>query len=141
MTALLAALIEVLLPQETAPPSGHARLPAGRTVLGDLSRYEDVAVQVLELIRQAPGGEASFLTASPESRRATVTAISALSPEFRRLLQMILADYCEEPRVLAAFGESAAPPQPAGRRLAEMDDATHAALERVRERGKLWRLC
>ena len=139
MTALLAALIEVLLPEETAPPAGHARLPAGRTVLGNLSRYEDAAVPVLELIRQAPGGEASFLAASPESRRAAVAAISAQSPDFRRLLQIILADYCEEPRVLAAFGESAAPPQPAGRYLPEMDDVTRAALDKVRARGRLWR--
>jgi hypothetical protein len=141
MTALLAALIEVLLPQETAPPAGHARLPAGRTVLGDLSRYEDAAVPVLELIRQAPGGEGSFLTAPPQSRRATVAAISAQSPEFRRLLQMILADYCEAPQVLAAFGESAAPPQPAGRSVPEMDNATRVALERVRARGRHWRQC
>jgi hypothetical protein len=140
MTALLAALIEVLLPEETAPPAGQARLPAGRTVLGNLSRYEDAAVPVLELIRQAPGGEASFLATSPESRRAMVATISA-RPELRRLLQMILPDYCEESRVLAAFGESAAPPQPTGRSLAEMDDATRAALDRVHERGTLWRPC
>jgi hypothetical protein len=138
MTALLAALIAVLLPQETGPPAGHAPLPAGRTVLGDLSRYEDAAVPVLELIRQAPGGEASFLTAPPQSRRAMVAAIST-RPELRRLLQLILADYCEEPRVLAAFGESAAPPQPAGRSVPEMDDVTRAALERVRARGRQWR--
>jgi hypothetical protein len=138
VTALLAALIEVLLPEEATTPAGQAPLPDGRTVLGDLSGYEGAAAPVLELIRQALGGEASFLAASPESQRAILATISART-EFRRLLQMILADYCEAPQVLAAFGESGAPPQPAGRSLAEMDDASRMALERVRARGQLWR--
>ena len=88
----------------------------------------------------AAGGEAAFLAALPAARHAALAAAEARSPEqFRRLLQPILADYCEAPAVLAAFDGSAAPPQPAGRPLAEMDSETVAALERVRARGKLWR--
>jgi hypothetical protein len=41
--------------------------------------------------------------------------------------------------VLSAFGWTIEPPQPHGHALAEIDAETHAALERVRRRGKIWR--
>ena len=131
--AFLEAVLAALLPGE------GTRLPGGAAAGIDLPAY-DGAAPVLDLIAAAAGGEAAFLAALPAARHAALSAAEARSPEqFRRLLQPILADYCEAPAVLAAFDGSAAPPQPAGRPLAEMDSETVAALERVRARGKLWR--
>jgi hypothetical protein len=131
--AFLDAVLATLLPGE------GAGLPGGAAAGIDLLAY-DVAASVLDLIAAAAGGEAAFLAASPAAREAALAAAEARSPEqFRRFLQPILADYCETPAVLEAFGGSAAPPQPGGRALAEIDSETLAALERVRARGKLWR--
>src|SRR5262245_57986453 len=138
MTALLLAVIDTLLPAETAPPAGRMALPSGTSVLGDVARYAAPAAPVLDLIRVPGGGEAAFLAATPVSRGTIIAAIEAQSPErFRALLQAMLADYCESPAVLSAFGQSTAAPQPAGQVLAETDGAALAALANVRARGKL----
>ena len=132
--AFLDSVVDVLLPGE-----GES-LPGGRAAGIDLAGHEAAAAPVLDLIAAAAGGELAFRAAPPAARRAAIAAAAARSPEqFRRFLQPILSDYCETPAVLAALGGSAAPPQPGGRSLAEMDAETLAALDRVRARGKLWR--
>ena len=132
------AVLDTLLPAEAPPPSGGTALPSGRAAGIDLARQSEAAV--LALIAAAAGGEEAFVAASPEARRATIIAVEARSPEaFRRLIALILADYCETADVLVALGGSAAPPQPHGQALAEMDGAAAGALEKVRRRTKLWR--
>jgi hypothetical protein len=130
----IGALLDVLLPGDGASFPGARALGIGLAV------QPGAAGGVPALIAAAAGGEAAFLAATPAARRAAVAAFEASAPEdFRRFLQPILADYCESAAVLEAFGGSAAPPQPEGRRLTEMDDEALRALERVRARGKIWR--
>lgn len=132
------AVLDILLPAEAAPPSGRMALPSGNALGIDLARQSETAKPVLELIAAATGGEEAFMVASPEARRAAVAAVEARSPEaFRRFIAPILADYCETADVLAALGGPAAPPQPHGQPLAEMDGAAAGALEKVRRRAKL----
>lgn len=130
----LNAVLEILL------PGMDAGLPGGRAVGIDLAAEADTADPVLELIAAAAGGEAAFVAAPPSVQQAAVAAVETRFPQqFRRFLQPILADYCETPAVLAAFGGSTLPPQPGGRALPEIDAETRVALDRVRARGKLWR--
>jgi hypothetical protein len=133
------AVLDTLLPAEAPPPSGGTALPSGRAAGIDLASQSEAAA-ALALIAAAAGGKEAFMAASPEARRATIIAVEARSPEaFRRLIAPILADYCETTDVLAALGGSAAPPQPHGQTLADMDGAAAGALEKVRRRAKLWR--
>jgi hypothetical protein len=134
------AVLDILLPAEAAPPGGLRALPSGRAVGIDLARQSEAATPVLRLIAAAAGGEEAFMAAAPSARRAVIAGVEARSPEaFRRLIALILADYCETTDVLAALGGSAEPPQPHGQPLAEMDNAAAGALEKVRRRAKLWR--
>ena len=134
------AVLDILLPAEVPPPSGGPALPSGHAVGIDLARQNETAGPVLELIAAAAGGEKAFLAAAPAARRAVIAAVEARSPEaFRRLIALILPDYCETEAVLAALGGAAEPPQPHGQPLAEMDGAAASALEKVRRRAKLWR--
>lgn len=130
----LEALIDLLLPGD------GASLPGAWAVGIRLADDAAAAGSVPALIAATAGGEAAFLAATPAARQAAVAAVEASAPEdFRRFLQLLLADYCESAAVLEAFGGSAAPPQPAGRMLTEMDREALSALERVRARGKIWR--
>ena len=134
------AVLDILLPAEAVPPSGRTALPSGRAAGIDLTRQSEAAGPALALIAAAAGGEEAFMMATPEARRAVVAAVEGRSPEtFRRLIALILPDYCETSDVLAAFGGSTEPPQPHGQPLAEMDGAMADALEKVRRRAKLWR--
>jgi hypothetical protein len=135
MNALfLEALLELLLPGD------GASLPGAGALGIRLADDAEAIGPVPGLVAAAAGGEAAFLAAPAEVQRAAIAAAQARAPEdFRRFLAPLLADYCETPAVLEAFGGSAAPPQPEGRKLAEMDDEAHRALERVRARGRIWR--
>jgi hypothetical protein len=133
-------VLDILLPAEAAPPNGRTALPGGNAVGIDLASQSETAKPVLELIAAATGGEEAFMAASPEARRAAVAAVEARFPDtFRRLIALILADYCETADVLAALGGATEPPQPKGQALAEMDGAAARALEKVRRRTRLWR--
>lgn len=130
----LDALLDLLLPGDGASLPGAGAL--GIRLAGDAEAIGPVP----GLVAAAAGGEAAFLAATPDARRAAVAAAQARAPEdFRRFLAPLLADYCEAPAVLEAFGGSPAPPQPEGRRLMEMDDEARRALERVQARGRIWR--
>jgi hypothetical protein len=134
------AVLDILLPAEVSPPGSGTALPSGRAAGLDLACWSEAAEPVLALIAGVADGEEAFLAASPEARRAAILAVEARSPEaFRRLIALILADYCETADVLVALGGSAAPPQPHGQALAEMDGAAAHALEKVRRRTRLWR--
>jgi hypothetical protein len=133
------AVLDALLPAETAPPGGALGLPSGRALGIDLAP-SDAAKPMLELIAAAAGSEAAFLAAAPAARLAAIATAEAQSPAvFRHFLAQILADYCETAEVLAALGGSTEPPQPGGQALPEMDAAAANALEKVRRRAKLWR--
>ena len=128
------AVLGTLLPAESDPPQGLSPLPSGAAIGLDLDRYRAAAAPVLELIAHAAGGMDPFVTASPEARIAVVRRVQQAAPAaLQALLTAILPDYYESPAVLAALGWRVDPPQPAGHALSDMDDATRAALERVRQ--------
>ena len=134
----LQAVIDAILPEESVPPAGTSRIPAGSEAGIDLTRYPQ-AVPVLDALRQSSGGEAGFLAASPGQRRAALEAIERARPaEFQALLAALLPDYYETPAVLRAFGWRAEPPQPLGHVLPAGDLAV-AGLERVERRSAIWR--
>lgn len=133
--AFLEAVLDTILPSEAG-----MGLPSGSAAGLDMDRQDAAAGPVLRLVQAAAGGEESFLGASAEDRRATLEAAERQAPEaFRALLAVLLPDYYESEAVLNAFGWRAEPPQPQGHHVAAMDGATGQALERVRQRGKIWR--
>ena len=133
--AFLEAVLNAIL-----PPDSSTGLPSGTAAGVDIGRHAAAGEAVLRTVLAAAGGEEAFLAASAEERRAAVEAAERQAPEtFRALLALLLADYYETGAVLEAFGWRVEPPQPRGHRLAAMDEATRAALERVRRRGKIWR--
>ena len=133
--AFLEAVLDTIL-----PPEAGMGLPGGSAAGLDIGRQDAMAGPVLLIVLAAAGGEESFLRASAEQRRAAVEAAERQAPEaFRALLAVLLPDYYESEAVLNAFGWRAEPPQPQGHPLADVDEATGEALERVRRRGKIWR--
>jgi hypothetical protein len=133
--AFLETVLDAILPPDTG-----MGLPAGSAAGVDLGRYGEAAEPVLRLVLAAVGSEESFLGAPAEARHGALEAAERQGPEaFRALLALLLPDYYECEAVLEAFGWRAEPPQPQGHSLAAMDEATGAALERVRRRAKIWR--
>ncbi len=88
----------------------------------------------------ALGDSDAFLMASPVDRVAGLRAVEQSAPAaFKALLAEALATYYEAAPVLAALGWRAAPPQPHGHDVAPTEEATMRSLEKVKNRGQLWR--
>ena len=133
--AFLEAVLDTILPSEAG-----TGLPSGSAAGLDMGRQDAAAGPVLRIVLAAAGGEESFLETSAEERRVAVEAAERQAPEaFRALLAVLLPNYYESEAVLNAFGWRAEPPQPQGHPLAATDEATGKALERVRQRSKIWR--
>ncbi len=131
--AVLRAVVDTLLPGDEVLPSGTA---------GGVGLAPGAHAVVLEAIAARAGGGATFASATAAQRAEMVTSFAATEPAaFRALLMTLLQDYCESGKVLAALGWPSAPPQPAGYRLAPMDDDTRHRLETVKRRGPIWRRC
>jgi hypothetical protein len=129
----IAAVIDTLLPGDGVLPSGTAAgLP--------LAAYVDPHRAVLETIAAQVGGIEAFIHADEAAHVNAVGAVERAMPDaFRALLTAVLSDYYESDAVLAALGWPTHPPQPTGHTLAPMDDATAVRLDRVAQRGQLWR--
>jgi hypothetical protein len=129
---ILLAILDTLLPgDEGGPP-----LPSASAAALPLKGLERLA----EPIAVALGDADAFLASSPPERVAKLRAVEQAMPEqFRLFLGEALATYYEAAPVLAALGWRVAPPQPHGHNLEPADTATWQRLERVRDRGKLWR--
>ena len=130
--ALLLAILDTLLPgngdEPPLPPASEAAL--------DLTRLERLA----EPVASALGNGDDYLSAAPADRVAKLRIVELNAPDaFKALLAEALARYYEAPPVLAALGWRAAPPQPHGHEVAQTDEATLRALDKVRKRGRLWR--
>jgi hypothetical protein len=128
----LAAVIDTLLPGDDALPSGtRAGLDPAAYIASHRAVYDAFAAQA--------GGTEIFV--ADERARATIlqTVERAAPDAFRSLLTAVLSDYYEAPAVLAALGWRSEPPQPTGHMMPRLDDPTADHLERVRQRGKLWR--
>jgi hypothetical protein len=137
---VLAAVIDTLLPAETTPPTGAVPLPSGTAAGLAPSDYAGPHAPVLSAIAAEAGGIRSFMTADEAARTSVLQAVERRMPDaFRMLLTAVLSDYYESRPVLAALRWPTEPPQPRGHVLAGMDDATAARLDRVKQRGRLWR--
>lgn len=124
----LLALLDTLLP-------GDAKLPAFSSAEIDPAPLAASVAPILTAIDQA-----AFLRETPAARVALVQRIERDSPEaFRAFLAQALAAYYQAPSVLAALDWRSAPPQPMGHRLSPGDEAAWQGLEKVRQRGRLWR--
>ena len=132
----LARVLDLLI-----PPSADGRLPGAGEL--DLARY------VEELLATTPGprplvaqGLAAleargFGALAREAQRALLEEVAQTLPGFApTLLFLTMTGYYREPRVLAALGLEARPPFPKGHAVGASD---FGLLERVRQRGKLYR--
>ena len=136
----LQTVLDTLLPAERAVVPGPAALPSGSAAGVDLASYRRSARPVLDAIARAAGGASAFVSAAEAARIEVLKAVDHEMPEaFRALIEQLVADYCESSQVLTAFGWRPDPPQPQGHPLASIDAATEQRLERVRQRGKIWR--
>lgn len=125
--AVLLALLDTLLP-------GNEALPAFSRADIDPARLEAPAGPLLAAIDQ------EFAHATVADRIERLREIERNMPEaFRVFLGQALAAYYQAPRVQAALGWRALPPQPSGHRLSAGDEVAWRLLEKVRTRGRLWR--
>jgi hypothetical protein len=129
----LAAVIDTLVPGDDALPSGtRAGLDPATYVVSHCAVFDAIAAQ--------SGTAEAFLHADESARNAVMRGVERGAPDaFRALLTAVLADYYDAQAVLAALGWRHEPPQPAGHRVAPLDDSAMERLERVRTRSKLWR--
>ncbi|MBI1777362.1 MAG: hypothetical protein HYR63_18650 [Proteobacteria bacterium] len=135
----LRAVLDTLMPGEATAASEGA-LPAASACGVDLAPRAGAHAATLDAIATEAGGAERFLGASPEARIATMRAVEQRMPEaFRFLVLTVLQDYYEMPAVIRSLGWRIEPPQPRGHRLIEADEATWQLLERVKQRGRLWR--
>jgi hypothetical protein len=129
----LAAVIDTLLPGDDALPS------ATRAGL-DPTAYASAHRGIFDAIAAQAGGPEAFVAADEGSRIAALQAIERTAPAtLRTLLTSVVSDYYEAPPVLAGLGWHSRPPQPAGHIVSPPDALTAEQLERVRNRGRLWR--
>ena len=126
------ALVDTLLPGGSYPHG--IDLPRASAIGLNEAATGGAAVA---LVAAAAGGEDAFLSADATGREAAVAAASATDPAtINRFVAALVTRYYEDPRVIAAFGWPARPPQPMGHALQPFDAAL---LEPVRMRKALWR--
>jgi hypothetical protein len=136
----LRALVDLLLPHESAPPKGSAPLPAGSAAGLELNDHAEVLGAVGRAVAGKAGSAETFLAATEARRMEILQSVQRDLPEdFARLLSALLANYYEAPEVLEALGWRSEPPQPLGHVVATMDEASAARLQRVKLGRKLWR--
>src|SRR5215475_9680174 len=139
----LACVLDLLI-----PASADGRLPSA----GELG----LAAYVEELAATTPGlrplleqglarldaeaasrGARGFTALAPDARCALFDELEASLPAFAPTVFFVaMTGYYREPRVLAALGLEARPPFPKGHAV---DESDFGLLERVRQRGKLYR--
>ena len=131
--SILSALLDSLI-----PPSEPRRMP-GAGSLGLESVVRDLISEhqaVLDAGVEALAGS-DFLASDAENRTSILRDLEATHPEFVAVVYAAAcAAYYQHPKVLLAIGMEARPPHPVGFEI-EAGDLT--GLERVRERGKLYR--
>jgi len=129
----LAAVIDTLLP-------GDDVLPSGTRAGLDPTAYADQHRAVFDAIAAQAAGEEVFVLADEVARTAVLQMVEHTArADFRTLLTSVLTDYYEAASVLAALGWPSRPPQPTGHTVSSPDALTVERLERVRNRGTLWR--
>ena len=129
----LAAVIDTLLP-------GDDPLPSATRAGLDPTAYAASHRAVFDAIAAQAGGAEAFLHHDDSARSAAVRAVERVAPDtFRTLLTAVLSDYYEARPVLTALGWRSEPPQPTGHAVPTIDALSTERLDRVRQRGKLWR--
>lgn len=138
--SFLDAVIDGLLPGETEAARAPALPAASRAGLAGRS-YGARHAPVLAAISAEAGGQQAFTAAGPAPRMRILAAVEqAMFGPFRALVQELVADYHEQPQVLAAYSWRVEPPQPLGHRIEAADAETWAGLDKVKARGRIWRV-
>jgi hypothetical protein len=130
----LAAVLDTLLPGDEGSP---APLPSGSRAGIPIV---DLPSEGLRAIAAEAGGEGAFEAASPAARIEVVRRTESRAPAaFQTLLAAVLTRYYQSDAVMTAMGWRLDPPQPAGHTVAATDPATWERLEKVKQRGRIWR--
>jgi hypothetical protein len=140
-TALASEVLDQLVPARGGFP--------GAGELGVARHLDDVAASKPDLGRLFHDGLAAiestshrthsvaFADLKDEQKVQMLRTVEVESPEFFfKLVRHTYAGYYSNPRIIEAMGLEARPPQPLGFELDPFDPST---VEKVRERGKVWR--
>jgi len=139
-SGFLVAIVDCLLPGETAAPGKGQALPSGTAAGIDLANHREAFQPLLQAVAQAAGGEEGFVSSTEAGRIEILQSVQRAEPDsFARLLAVVLPDYYEAAAVLRAFAWRIEPPQPQGHAVAPMAEDVSLKLDRVRQRGQRWR--
>ncbi len=139
--ALASEVLDQLIPARGGFPgagelgvAGHLSSTGGsKPALGQL--FQDGLAAAESASREAHS--AAFADLADEQKIQVLRTVEAESPEsFAMLVRHTYAGYYSNPRIIEAMGLEARPPQPLGFELDPFDPST---VEKVRERGKVWR--
>jgi hypothetical protein len=131
------AILDTLLPGETAGPPDLAALPPA-SGLFDAAELPDPLAAAVDA---RCGGSAAFLALGAAARTDLLARLESDDPSaFRIWATPLLVAYYDHPAVLAAMGWRAEPPQPAGHAMPPTDRATEERLAKVARRSALWRV-
>ncbi|MAG35094.1 MAG: hypothetical protein CL878_02440 [Dehalococcoidia bacterium] len=148
--ALITAIQDELVPREGERPGAgeaegaaavdgyiHARPVLQTNVLTVLEAVDAVA-QSRAAKQPADGGTSPFAALSAGDRVEVLRAAEADQPEpFRTLVELTYTAYYTNPAIQALLGPESQPPQPEGHPAPPPIDERR--VERVKQRGQLWR--
>lgn len=127
-------VLDTLLPGDgTLPPASRSGI--------DAAAFAVAHAPVFAMIAEAARGEAAFvaMTADAKAKLFRIIDSGLDATTFKAMVADALHDYYTSDAVMSALRWRQGPPQPAGHKLAEADDATWQRLEKVKRRPRLWR--
>jgi hypothetical protein len=128
------AVLDTLLPGDAVLPAAtQSSIDAAAVVAGHMPVFKKIA--------EAAGSEEAFVAKTADARAEVLQGIDRgpNAPAFKAMVAAAIHDYYTSDTVLRALGWRQGPPQPAGHKLIEADEATWQRLEKVRRRPRLWR--
>ena len=138
--ACRAAILDAILPGETRGPDGKAALPPASTLSAVTFPSDARASDLFQAIAAQAGGSEGFLALNAAGRARCLAEVERMdSAAFKAFITELLIAYYEAPPVLAAMGWRAAPPQPLGHDVPDLDEATERRLARIAAREPFWR--
>ena len=138
---LLTQVLDRVVPAGGGLP-GAGELGVGEfveSVAGSSAVQTRLLVDVLKLIEVTAGlrGSGAFGELDDEAKEEALRAVESDAPEFfDELVRVTYVGYYSKPRIAAALGMEARPPQPLG---FELEQADLSPLDNVRKRGPVYR--
>jgi hypothetical protein len=140
-TALAADVLDQLIPaRERFPGAGELDVAQHVDSVGasdpGLGRLFNDGLAAIEAASHR-AHSAAFADLADDQKVQVLRTVEAESPQFfAMLLRHTYAGYYSNPRIIELLGLEVRPPQPLGFDLEPFDPST---VEKVRERGKVWR--